>query len=648
MESAMKTFQQFGFWRVGAANPPVKVGDINANEAEISKVYLEATEVGATVVVCPELCLTGYTLGDLVQNELLLDSAEAALVRLAKLTKEGSCALVVGLPLRIDGRLYNAAAVLAGGRIVGVVPKSYLPTYGEFYEQRWFAPAAELTATEVEIGGERVPVGTDLVFELGDGAVLGVEICEDLWVPVPPSTRLALGGANIIANLSASNELVGKAEYRRQLVVGQSARLRCAYVYAGAGMGESSTDVVFSGHALVAENGQLLAEGERFAAESRVLTADVDVQALAGDRAAGNTFVGPERPVLRRVSLGLKPPTDAADAATRAALRRPLDPMPFVPSDEATREARTAEVFAIQATGLAARLRNAGRRKLVLGLSGGLDSTLALLVCLEAARRAGLGPEAVVTVTMPGQATSGRTKSNAHRLAEALGVAIDEVPIGAGATELLAAVKHDPAARDVVYENAQARYRTLVLMTVANQEYGGLVIGTGDLSEIALGWCTFTGDHISHYNVNAGVPKTLVRHVVAWAARQPQFAAAADILKDILDTPVSPELVEGQVTEDLIGPYELHDFFLYHLVRWRERPAKIRWLARQAFAERYDDDVIDKWLKKFLERFFTAQWKRSVASDGPKVGSVALSPRGDWRMPSDMSGELWLTDIFND
>jgi NAD+ synthase (glutamine-hydrolysing) len=640
----------FGFVRVAAAVPPLKVAGIDFNLERILDFARRAEGEGAQVVVFPELSLTSYTAGDLFHQHLLLDRAADALRSLADASSSIRPLLVVGFPLEAEGNLFNTAAVVGSGVVHGLVPKTYIPGYKEYYEERWFAPSRDLVVTEVRIGEGLVPVGSDLLFRARGGSdlVIGVEICEDLWGPLPPSSFQVLHGAHLIVNLSASNELVGKAEYRRSLVAQQSARAVCAYVYASCGVGESSQDVVFGGHTMVAEDGVILGESRRFAREGDLLVADVDIEHLRLDRERITTFGDSLRafpPMDWRIVDVEVPPHPGMP------VRRFLDPAPFIPREDAERNRRTEEILSIQTSGLVKRLSHAGIARLVLGLSGGLDSTLSLLVAIRAFDELGLARAAVHAVTMPGFGTSSRTRANAERLAHACGVSLETVDITAGCLQQFRDIGHDRAVQDVTFENVQARYRTMVLMNRANQ-LQALVLGTGDLSEIALGWNTFNGDHMSHYNVNAGVPKTLVRHVVRWAASQPQFASARAVLDDVLNTPISPELVAGgqpgavfQKTEEIIGPYELHDFFLYHFARWESRPAKIQALAEQAFEGRYDAATIRRWLRVFVTRFFGNQWKRSVMPDGPKVGSVALSPRGDWRMPSDADVALWLEDL---
>jgi NAD+ synthase (glutamine-hydrolysing) len=638
----------FGFVRVAAAVPPLEVADLARNLEETLALAERADEQGAQVVVFPELGLTGYTAGDLFHQQLLLDRATEALLALVDASAQLRPLLVVGYPLAADGALFNTAAVVSGGRLRGLVPKTYIPGYKEYYEERWFASARDLALREVRLGGHQVPVGSDLLFQAGEqGVVLGVEICEDLWGPLPPSSFQVLHGAHLIANLSASNELVGKADYRRSLVAQQSARAICGYIYTSCGIGESSQDVVFGGHALVAENGVILGESQRFSRGGELVVVDVDVEHLRLDRERTTSFADSLRAVSpmawRRVDVDLPPYVSGGP------LCRPVDAAPFIPCDDYERSRRTEEIFAIQTSGLVKRMSQTGIKRLVVGLSGGLDSTLALLVAVRAFDVLQLPRDAVHALTMPGFGTTSRTRGNAERLARACGVTLEEIDITAGSLRQFQELGHDPAVQDVTYENVQARYRTMLLMNKANQ-LRALVLGTGDLSEIALGWNTFNGDHISHYNVNAGIPKTLVRYLVGWVAEQGQFAAVREVLQDVLGTPISPELVgDGggvvQRTEEIIGPYELHDFFLYHFARWESRPAKILFLAERAFAGKYDTATIRKWLRVFVERFFRNQWKRSVMPDGPKVGSVALSPRGDWRMPSDAEVTLWLEDL---
>jgi NAD+ synthase (glutamine-hydrolysing) len=635
--------ERHGFVRVAAVSPELRLGDPPENARLTKEALRRVAAEGCRVAVFPELGLTGYSCADLFHLTALREAAVAALLEVAEATAGMGLMAVVGLPLAIDGRLFNVAAVVADGTVLGVVPKTFLPNSGEFYEARWFASSHILAAPLVTIGGVEVPVGTDLLFEAQDvpGLVVGVEICEDLWGVHPPSGGAALAGATLLVNLSASNEVLGKVQYRRGLVAQQSARCIAAYVYAGAGAWESCTDIVYSGHGLVAENGVVLAETERFSFETQVAVTDLDVERLGHERQRSSAFKGTAAPEYRRVKVSLG---SCVDSDQR--LRRHVTPHPFVPSADHDRRIVCEEIFAIQATGLARRLRHTRSKTAVLGLSGGLDSTLALLVLIEALKRAGLPRSAALTVTMPGFGTTARTKGNAELLAEAFGVTLRTIPIAASVTQHFTDIGHPEGTHDVTFENAQARERTQILMDIANQT-GGLVVGTGDLSEAALGWCTFNGDHMSMYHVNSGVPKTLVRYMIDWCARELYAAEAGAILHDVIATPISPELLPvgvggelEQTTEGTVGPYELHDFFLFHFVRHGCSASKLRFLAGQAFGERYAADVVDRWLREFLRRFAQSQFKRSSMPDGPKVGSVALSPRGDWRMPSDWAGDL--------
>jgi len=620
------------------------LGDLAKNAAIIAREARSLAHRGCRLIVFPELSLTGYSCADLFHTEALRTAALRGLHDLTQATHDLPSVLVVGLPLLVQDRLYNVAAVLAKGRVIGLVPKTFLPNSAEFYERRWFSPAHTLNTTTLRLNGQDVPIGAELLFEALDvpGFVLGVEICEDLWTVIPPSSHLALAGATLLANPSASTEVLGKAPYRRHLVAQQSARCLAAYVYAGAGAGESSTDVVYSGHGIVAENGILLAETERFAFETRSAVTDVDLQHLAHDRLKSASFRDEAGSIVfRRVVFDL-----GAALGNEDKLLRTITPHPFVPSVKVDRHAVCEEIFAIQATGLARRLKQARAKTAVLGLSGGLDSTLALLVMLEAIKRAGMPMSAALTITMPGFGTTTRTKGNAEKLAEALNVELRTISITDAVRQHFADINHSEHQHDATYENSQARERTQILMDIANKT-GGIVVGTGDLSEAALGWCTFNGDHMSMYHVNSGVPKTLVRYLIEWCAEGPFAEKAGAILRDISDTPITPELLPlaadeslQQKTEDTIGPYELHDFFLFHFVRHGSSAEKIRWLAAQAFADKYDDETIAKWLALFFKRFAQNQFKRSSVPDGPKVGSVTLSPRGDWRMPSDFAGDL--------
>jgi len=634
--------EQHGFARVAAAVPALKLGDVSVNSARILELWRRAAlEQGASLVVFPELALTGASAADLFFSSALLEAAWQALEPLASAGSNLAAVAVVGLPLRVDGRLYNVAAVLGAGRVLGLVPKTWLPNAGEFYERRWFS-AAEALNRSIFSG---IPIGSDLLFEALDLPhwVLGVEICEDLWTVIPPSSTAALCGATILANPSASPEVVGKAAYRCALVQQQSARCLAAYIYCSSGAGESSTDLLYSGHAMIADQGIVLTQSRRFEFAGQCISADVDLHAVAFERLHSTSFRDAPSPrPMRRVRFefgGRRPEGEQA-------LQRPLPALPFVPDAPGQRDAACEEIYAIQSTALARRLMGCGARRVVLGLSGGLDSTLALLVGLEALQRCGLPLSAMLAVTMPGPGTGLRTLGNACALAEALGVELRNIPIGPAVAQHLADIGHREGLHDVTFENAQARERTQILMDLANQE-GGIVLGTGDLSEAALGWCTFNGDHISHYHVNVGVPKTLVRHLVHWAAGHRHPGRAGEILLDVVDTPISPELLPAaadgsmvQQTEETLGPYEVHDFLLYHLLRRGADRQRLGWLLGLAFEPRYPKQSLQRWLEVFLARFAAQQFKRSVMPDGPKVGSVALSPRGDWRMPSDWAGPL--------
>jgi NAD+ synthase (glutamine-hydrolysing) len=632
--------------------PPVAVADPERNADATLEFVTRSADRGAQVVVLPELGLTGYSCGDLFFGlTTLVGGAERALERVLRETARRSVVIAVGLPVLQGGRLFNAAAVLQAGRVLGVVPKTYLPGYNEYYEERWFSSSREARESEVRLAGQMAPFGTDLLFRLPEepGVVLAVEICEDLWAPVPPSSRHAVAGATVILNPSASNDLVAKAEYRRELVRQQSGRTLSAYAYANAGVHESTTDLVFGGHLMVAENGVLLAEGERFRRDGEIVVTDVDVERLRVERARMTSFaeaVHDGVPAYRTVALAPVP------APQPHHLVRAVDPHPFVPADPVTLDERCREVFSIQTAGLARRVEHVGAKRVVLGLSGGLDSTLALLVCVRTFDLLGLARSGILAVTMPGFGTTPRTLESARRLAAAAGAELREIDIKSACLQHIRDIGLDPQDREsATYQNLQARERTQVLMDLANKE-GGIAVGTSDLSEIALGFATFAGDHISMYGVNAGVPKTLVRRLVEWVAAHHAPDAERELLHGVLETPVSPELLppgEGgaiaQKTEELVGPYELHDFFLFCLVRWGAGPRKTLFLAEHAFAGRYDAATLRRWLAVFLRRFFAQQWKRSVAPDGPKVGSVSLSPRGDWRMPSDALPEAWLREL---
>lgn len=630
-----------GFITVATATPQVAVADCEANAQAILACINEMAEAHAKVMVLPELCITGYTCSDLFWQTKLLDEAEAALSVIAEGSRQVDALITVGMPLRVAGKLLNVAAILCRGKVLGFVPKVNLPAYNEFYETRHFTSGSADMGT-VQFCGEEIPVGTNLLFSCENMVDLCVaaEICEDLWVPNPPSVHHALAGASVICNLSASDEMVGKGSYRRDLVAGQSARLVCAYLYATAGEGESTTDLVFGGQNLIAENGTVLAESATFENETNVAT--IDVQRLASERRRMSTFPAADAGEYREISFAL------TEEETK--LVRFFDADPFVPSSADQLSDRCEEILNIQALGLKKRLAHTHAKSAVVGISGGLDSTLALLVTARAFDMLGLSRKGIVAVTMPGFGTTDRTYNNAVAMIKSLGATFKEVPIAKAVMQHFADIDHDASIHDVTYENSQARERTQILMDIANQA-NGFVIGTGDLSELALGWATYNGDHMSMYAVNASVPKTLVRHLVRHYADTRADAVLAGVLYDVLDTPVSPELLPpedgaiSQKTEDLVGPYELHDFFLYQMLRMCFPPAKIYRVAKEAFAGRYSNETTLKWLRTFYWRFFSQQFKRSCLPDGPKVGSVAVSPRGDLRMPSDACVSAWIKEV---
>jgi len=634
-------YAELGYIRVAAASPELAIGNPKANASAICQSISTLAAERVSVAVFPELCLTGYSAEDLFFSDALLQDAELALVEICAANSLPIC--VVGLPWRLaDGRLLNCAAVLSGKTLLGLVPKSVHPNYGEFYELRWFVPGANIAETVLHGQLGQFQIRTDQLFELA-GHRIGVEICEDLWAPQPPGTRASLAGAEIVVNLSASNELIAKADYRRELVRMASATGICAYVYASAGALESTKDIVFGGHCMVAENGQLLNESDRFSLQAHHITADIDTARLAHDRAQNISFAGAPRPTAYRINY-----SEAAIQALNE-LQRIYSPHPFVPEDEHEFDARAQEILNIQATGLARRMRAAYCEQLVIGLSGGLDSTLAYLVCLDTLAKLGLPPRHLAAITMPGPGTTSRTNDNAHRLTAAGGVHMEEIPIQAAVDQHLADLKH-AGEHDIVFENAQARERTQILFNYANK-VSGIVVGTGDLSELALGWCTFNADHMASYNVNASVPKTMMAYLVRWYANHRASDELAAVLNDVLDTPISPELIPpqedeiSQHTESIVGPYELHDFFLYHFLRLGARPRKIYALATRSFAGHYDEGDIKHWLAQFFRRFFSQQFKRTTLPPGPKVGSVSLSPRGDWRMPDEASAEQILAEV---
>ena len=630
-----------GFVKVAAATPKIAVADCKKNVEVILESIREMEEKGAKVMVLPELCITGYTCADLFWQGRLLEEAEESLQKIANETADVDALIFVGLPLEVYGKLYNVAAVLNRGELLGIVPKKYLPNYNEFYEARHFTPGEE-TAEEITLFGRTVPFGMNLLFSCEDMPHLTVaaEICEDLWAPEPPSVRHALAGATVIVNLSASDEMVGKDSYRRNLVATQSARLVCGYLYSTAGEGESSQDLVFGGQNLIAENGVMLAEARRF--HNETVCTELDVDRLVSERRRMTTYPAQKDSGYRRISFSLR--------MEETVLTRFVDPQPFVPSDKRNRELRCDEILNIQAMGLKKRLEHTHCRSAVIGISGGLDSTLALLVTVRAFDMLGLPRGQILSVTMPCFGTTDRTYQNACQLTRCLGATLKEVDIKEAVTIHFRDIGQNMENHDVTYENGQARERTQILMDLANQT-GGMVIGTGDLSELALGWATYNGDHMSMYAVNSSVPKTLVRHLVRYYADTCGEEELERILLDILDTPVSPELlppkdgVISQKTEDLVGPYELHDFFLYYMMRVTYEPKKLYRVAKYAFQGQYEEEVILKWLKIFYRRFFAQQFKRSCLPDGPKVGSVAVSPRGDLRMPSDACVRIWLEEL---
>ena len=641
---------EYGWVRAAVVSPELRVADVSFNTTEIAAAMRRAADAGAALVLFPELCVTGYTCGDLFYQSLLLERARGALVTLARATAEIGIAAVVDLPLLQDGKIYNCAAFLNNGAIVGIVPKTYLPNTQEYYEERWFTSSRYVQLDAVEFEGKRVPFGADLLFRATNvsGLVLGIEICEDLWAINAPSSDKALGGATVLLNPSASDETLGKWTYRTDLVTHQAGRCLAAYLYAGASANESTTDVVFAGHSLIAENGTLLAITERFRFDTQMAIADIDVERLVNERTKNTSFSAqvPTRQ-YRTLDFELTPPRSTEPYR----LMRPLARMPFVPGEAEKRAQHCREIFSLQATGLAKRLKHIGAKNVVIGISGGLDSTLALLVTLKAFDTLGLAHSGIHAFSMPGFGTTARTKSNAEQLAVQLGISFCTISITDAVRQHFRDIGHDESVHDVTYENAQARERTQILMDAANQ-LNGIVVGTGDLSELALGWATYNGDHMSMYHVNAGVPKTLVRYLVEWVADSEFTGEVSHILHDIVATPITPELLpldaDGklqQETEVTVGPYVLHDFFLYYMVRHQFAPRKIFLLAQFAFAGEYDDATLLKWLTVFYKRFFSQQFKRSAMPDGPKVGSVALSPRGDWRMPSDASVALWLQDL---
>ena len=651
----------YGFVKVASAIPSLKVADCSYNIQQIESLIVQAEGKGVEIICFPELSICGYTCQDLFGQQLLLEKCEESLFKLLDFTRSLQIITIVGMPVMIGALLMNCAVVVQGGRILGVVPKTYLPNYKEFYEKRWFAPSTAVNDTQIHLCAQMVAFGRNLLFHT-QKTCFGIEICEDLWAPVPPSSELAMKGAEIIFNLSASNELISKHQYLLSLISQQSARCMAGYVYSSCGFGESTQDLVFAGNALIYENGTLIAQSKRFCLEEQMVISEIDTERLLTERRHNTTFSDNIRltDTTNRMDIQCQTVNPAYDFE----LTRWVNPHPFVPRGKALDE-RCEEIFAIQTSSLAKRIVHTGARSIVVGISGGLDSTLALLVCVKTMDMLKRPRKEVIGITMPGFGTTDRTYNNAMSLMESLGICIKEISIKESCIRHFIDINHDINVHDVTYENAQARERTQVLMDVANQ-CNGFVVGTGDLSELALGWCTYNADHMSNYGVNASIPKTLVKYLVKWVAQNSIDPESKNTLIDIIDTPISPELIPAnekgeiqQKTEDLVGPYELHDFFLYHFLRLGFRPAKILYLAQQAFTKQphpadpedgmpvgsYDDETIQKWLHTFCRRFFTQQFKRSCLPDGPKVGSVSLSPRGDWRMPSDASSSDWLSDL---
>ncbi len=630
-----------GFIKVAAVTPDIRVADVDYNTEQICGLIGETAGEGAKIAVFPELCLTGYTCGDLFTQDILLAKAREGLFQVAAYTKGKDMLVFVGVPLAVNGALYNVAAALQDGEILGLTTKTFLPNYGEFYEMRQFREGPSF-AEDILLDGKEVPFGPQLLFEADnvEGLIVSAEICEDVWSAVPPSIQAAREGATIIVNCSASDETIGKAAYRKSLIEGQSARLICGYIYANAGEGESTTDLVFGGHNMIAENGVTLASGKRF--ENGVIYAEIDVKRILSERQKNTTFKPADGRELLRISFH-------ADVE-ETSLTRSFPSRPFVPAEDGERERLCEEILTIQAMGLKKRLAHAHAQSAVVGISGGLDSTLALLVTAKAFDLLGMDRKQIMAVTMPCFGTTDRTYRNACKMSEKLGATLKEVPIADSVAQHFKDIGHDLEDHSVTYENAQARERTQVIMDIANQK-NGMVIGTGDMSELALGWATYNGDHMSMYGVNGSVPKTLVRHLVRYYADTCQDKTLMEVLYDVLDTPVSPELLPpedceiAQKTEDLVGPYELHDFFLYYFLRFGYEPAKIYRIAKRAFAGEYEDETIYRWLRTFCLRFFSQQFKRSCLPDGPKVGTVALSPRGDWRMPSDACVRAWIDNL---
>ena len=637
----------YGFVKVAAAVPHVKVADCKFNVEKIESLIAVAEGKGVQIILFPEMSITGYTCGDLFSQQLLLEEAEMGLMQILNNTRQLDIISIVGMPVIVNSTVINAAVTIQKGKILGVTAKTYLPNYKEFYEQRWFTSALQLRTETVRLCGQVVPIGANLLFETSD-TTFGIEICEDLWATIPPGSSLALQGAEIIFNMSADNEGIGKHSYLRSLISQQSARCIAGYVFSSCGFGESTTDVVFAGNGLIYENGTLLAQSERFSMEEQLVVSEIDVERIRAERRVNTTFAASQANLEGKRAIAIA--TEFVNSK-ELNLTRKFNAHPFVPQDNELHE-HCEEVFSIQVAGLTQRLVHTGAKTAVVGISGGLDSTLALLVTVRAFDLLGLDRSGITCVTMPCFGTTDRTYGNAVTLTKRLSCTLREINIKAAVHQHFADIGHDESLHNVTYENGQARERTQILMDIANQT-NGMVIGTGDMSELALGWATYNGDHMSMYGVNASIPKTLVRHIVQYYGDTCTSDTLRNVLYDILDTPVSPELLPTdesgtemtQKTEDLVGPYELHDFFLYYGIRWGFEPSKVKRLAKYAFEGNYPDEVIDKWLKTFYRRFFSQQFKRSCLPDGAKIGSVTLSPRGDWRMPSDAVAKLWLEDI---
>ena len=636
----------YGFVKVAAAVPRVKVADCKFNSERLEGLITIAEGKGVQILTFPEMSITGYTCGDLFAQQLLLEQAEMALIQILNSTRQLDIISILGMPVVVSSTVINAAVVIQKGKILGVVPKTYLPNYKEFYEHRWFTSALQVSENSVRLCGQIVPMGNNLLFETAE-TTFGIEICEDLWATVPPSSSLALQGAEIIFNLSADDEGIGKHNYLCSLISQQSARCISGYVFSSSGFGESTTDVVFAGNGLIYENGYLLARSERFCLEEQLIINEIDVECIRAERRVNTTFAANKANCPGKEAVRIS--TEFVNSKDLN-LTRTFNLHPFVPQGSEL-NSRCEEIFSIQIAGLAQRLLHTGAKTAVIGISGGLDSTLALLVCVKTFDKLGLSRKDILGITMPGFGTTDRTYHNAIDLMNSLGVSIREISIREACIQHFKDIGHDLNIHDVTYENSQARERTQILMDIANQTWG-MVIGTGDLSELALGWATYNGDHMSMYGVNAGIPKTLVKHLVQWVTENVMDEASKATLLDIVDTPISPELIPAdengeikQKTEDLVGPYELHDFFLYYFLRFGFRPSKIYFLAQTAFSGVYDDETIKKWLQTFFRRFFNQQFKRSCLPDGPKVGSISISPRGDWRMPSDASSAAWLKEI---